>query len=366
MWFNIFDFAMVTAQVIEEVLMAACSARESLRMNITFVRCLRVLRSIRILRGARVLRLVHNLRILVISIQHAASSLAWTVVLLALVIFVCSVWFTQIVTDHEMHNEDTTHSTDLRFYFGSLGSTWMSLYQSVTGGLDWRDAAQPLMSDISPVLGIVFCMYIAFVVLAMMNIVTGVFVDTAMTNSKEDFDLFMKNNISELFGVQPRATGQSQVQTVLHLQDFQNHLDKKVMQEYFKALDVDLSEAKGIFQLLDLNGNGSVDAEEFLSGCMRLRGPAKALELELLMHEVKQVHNEVCILASSMNEMTLTGLVARSPPGSVSDFLHRALSEAPEVLLSPTPTELRVVAAAGTAAAGGQEALQDVEAPFPP
>merc|ERR1712084_73890 len=118
-----------------------------------------------------------------------------------------------------------------------------------------------------------------------------------MTNSKEDFDLFMKNNISEVFGVQPRGTGQTL--HLLHLQDFQNHLDKKVMQEYFKALDVDLSEAKGIFDLLDLTGSGSVDAEEFLSGCMRLRGPAKALELELVMHEVRSVHKDVLLFAAS-------------------------------------------------------------------
>merc|ERR1711920_1086137 len=40
---------------------------------------------------------------------------------------------------------------------------------------------------------------------------------------------------------------------------------------------------------LDLDGSGAIDAEEFLSGCLRLRGPAKALDLALLMREVKQL-----------------------------------------------------------------------------
>merc|ERR1712226_1727207 len=33
----------------------------------------------------------------------------------------------------------------------------------------------------------------------------------------------------------------------------------------------------------------SINAEEFLSGCLRLRGPAKSLDLAILMHEVRRM-----------------------------------------------------------------------------
>merc|ERR1712228_849165 len=64
-------------------------------------------------------------------------------------------------------------------------------------------------------------------------------------------------------------------------------LEVPQMQEFFKAIDVDQSEAKGLFHLLDLDNSGSVSAEEFINGCLRLRGPAKSLDLALLIQEVR-------------------------------------------------------------------------------
>merc|ERR1712032_262363 len=71
--------------------------------------------------------------------------------------------------------------------------------------------------------------------------------------------------------------------------DFEDQLKCPQMQDYFKAIDVDPCEAKGVFKLLDLDDSGSIDAEEFISGCVRLRGPAKALELAVLQHELQRM-----------------------------------------------------------------------------
>jgi hypothetical protein len=68
--------------------------------------------------------------------------------------------------------------------------------------------------------------------------------------------------------------------------DFNSKLSRPEMKTYFKAIDLDPSEARGLFRLLDLDGSGTVNAEEFLNGCLRLRGPAKALDLSLIMLEM--------------------------------------------------------------------------------
>merc|ERR1712194_433196 len=72
-------------------------------------------------------------------------------------------------------------------------------------------------------------------------------------------------------------------------EDFEEKLASDDMQEYFKAINVDVSEAKGFFQLLDVDGGGSLDPEEVVSGCLRLRGQAKAIELSLLMQENRRI-----------------------------------------------------------------------------
>merc|ERR1712014_174358 len=59
----------------------------------------------------------------------------------------------------------------------------------------------------------------------------------------------------------------------------------QTMNEYFKTIDVDPSEAKGLFELLDTDNSGGVDTSEMVNGFLRLRGPAKALDIALLIRE---------------------------------------------------------------------------------
>merc|ERR1719503_323985 len=113
-----------------------------------------------------------------------------------------------------------------------------------------------------------------------MNVVTGVFVESVVENARKEKDLILINNVRELF---------------------QSQLDKPQMQEAFKAINVDCSEARGLFRLLDLDGSGGVNAEEFLSGCLRLRGPAKALDMALLIREVRLMEKKTAKIFSVVN-----------------------------------------------------------------
>merc|ERR1712190_455439 len=73
----------------------------------------------------------------------------------------------------------------------------------------------------------------------------------------------------------------------------EDHLQSEAVQEYFKAIDVDPSEAKHLFEMLDINGSGKIDLEEFLSGCLRMQGPAKALDLLLMTRESRRNDDRV-------------------------------------------------------------------------
>merc|ERR1719265_847187 len=118
-----------------------------------------------------------------------------------------------------------------------------------------------------------------------MNVVTGVFVEAALLSAKQDKDIYMVNHARDLFtALDTDGSGQ------LSWKEFKEQLHTKDMQEYFKAIDVDQSEAKGLFKLLDIRRSGNVDAEAFLSATFRLRGPAKALDLALLMHETRRMN----------------------------------------------------------------------------
>lgn len=53
---------------------------------------------------------------------------------------------------------------------------------------------------------------------------------------------------------------------------------------YFEALELSIDDVWTFFRLLDGDDGQEIDVEEFIYGCMRLRGEAKALDLAKLMH----------------------------------------------------------------------------------
>lgn len=65
------------------------------------------------------------------------------------------------------------------------------------------------------------------------------------------------------------------------------------MLKYFKEVDLDISESQCLFDLLDTNDNGEVTCEDFVIGCIRLRGPAKALDLATLYSLVFKTHQGI-------------------------------------------------------------------------
>eukprot|EP00927_Polykrikos_kofoidii_P042166 TRINITY_DN3601_c0_g2_i1.p1 TRINITY_DN3601_c0_g2~~TRINITY_DN3601_c0_g2_i1.p1 ORF type:complete len:828 (-),score=150.70 TRINITY_DN3601_c0_g2_i1:216-2624(-) len=284
MW-NIFD-ALVAMTSLFDIASRICFPDLSSK-NMSFLRILRLTRIVRITRLIRVLRIVEELRTIVSSIMGSMKSLGWTLVLLFMMIYTVAICVTQLVIDHQisMITSGEVVSPEISHWYGSLFRTILTLYECIASGLSWDEAIVPLIRDISPWVGVVFCFYIAFSIFAMMNVVTGVFVEKAMQHAEEDKEEYLATHISEAF---KRADADDSGEVTW--EEFESRLEAEEMQEYFKAIDVDISEAKGLFKLIDADGSGSIDAVEFISGCMRLRGPAKALEMTLLLHEMNRMH----------------------------------------------------------------------------
>merc|ERR1712110_1334129 len=100
-----------------------------------------------------------------------------------------------------------------------------------------------------------------------MNIFTGVFVESALKSVKDDQDYLMIKNIREL--VETVAHGQHRCDSPMHeptidWDKFQDLLQMPQMRAYLKAIDIDPSEALGLFQLLDLDKSGIFAPDEFM------------------------------------------------------------------------------------------------------
>merc|ERR1719428_304101 len=76
-------------------------------------------------------------------------------------------------------------------YFQDMSTTMLTLFQAVTGGIDWYLLTQALW-EVSPWLSRFFVCYIGFVSFLFMNVVLGLFVEQASHAAKNDLDYLVQ------------------------------------------------------------------------------------------------------------------------------------------------------------------------------
>merc|ERR1712216_929560 len=75
-------------------------------------------------------------------------------------------------------------------------------------------------------------------------------------------------------------------------QEITEHLDSPAVQDFFLSMDIDATDAHALFKLVDLDGSGVLDLTEFLRGCLRLQGPARATDLLLVTSDFRRAFEQ--------------------------------------------------------------------------
>merc|ERR1712048_20549 len=89
-------------------------------------------------------------------------------------------------------------------------------------------------------------------------------------------------------------------------EEFKDQLTNQQMVEYFRCINIDMSEARNIFNILDVHDEGTLSNQEFVAGCLKLRGPARALDLERLSFLTRQ------LALRTTRELTQLSLLVRA------------------------------------------------------
>merc|ERR1711957_448112 len=108
-------------------------------------------------------------------------------------------------------------------------------------------------------MGFFFVVYIAFAVLALMNVVTGVFVQTALQSARDEEDSFMTDQIVNLFEM-----AEHDKSTQITLDEIEESVSDPATMKEWKAIGVGVDDASFLFHLLDVDGHGEVAFDEFL------------------------------------------------------------------------------------------------------
>jgi len=273
---------------------------------------LRAISSLRALRLLRVLRLCNGLQVLLKACQSFASSLCWSMVLLLIFIIVGALVIGNILQDFI---QDQSANLDDRqwiwHHYGTAYRSWLTLYEVTFAG-SWPTRTRPVLDKVSQGFAIFFVFYITVIAFALIRIITAIFLKDTLDAANNDAELQIMENMTR------------REKFVRHLQGIfraiddtgdgmitQERLEKVLsnpkVRAYFQTLDLDITESTALFHLLD-DGDGEVTLHEFISGILRCKGHARAIDQVALHTDIKMLDKKI----SRLGEMLVSSSGRRS------------------------------------------------------
>merc|ERR1712113_804230 len=99
-------------------------------------------------RLARVLVLFGDLRTMVVTCLASLKYLVWVVVLMFFITYTFGVYLTGVVTEHVINagGELPEEQEKLLEYFGTIPSSMLALFETMSEGVHWGELLEPLAS----------------------------------------------------------------------------------------------------------------------------------------------------------------------------------------------------------------------------
>lgn len=300
---NLFDLGLVLLSLVDTFILYQQDGLSATNV----VAGVKTLKMLRIIRVFRVFRFSSALSRVALMIVDSMKSLLWALIMLAIVVYVFAISLTTNAADWiklEVNtgnpnwlelvqtSSDPTMQIMLR-RFGSLSKTAYTLVQAMLGGFNWGEVADVLM-DVDVISPALLLLYVAFTMLAVLNVITGAFVDNALNlaSQQRDFQIEREIESKEQYASQIRAL----FQTIdddgsgdVSRKEIREMLEDATLSAYFRVLGFETTDADLLFKLLDVDDSDTVSMQEFLDGCGRLKGPARNMDVHAILAECRRM-----------------------------------------------------------------------------
>jgi len=277
---------------------------------------LRVVRLVRIAKVIRILRLemFTELVVMVQGIVGGVRTLFWAVVLISIPLYCVCLVMRETAGNLPQSPDTGTES------FATVYESFFTMFRCVVGGDCSTKDGRPVFALLSAAHGrgyaLLYSIVIMFMTFGMFNVIAAIYVENTIAAAKYNA-LIQKHN-----RLQDQAMFNSKVQELLQLLhsvvsrrrsdskgrhieacDMHELAETQITPDLFQELcknarfsaileDLDVSEEDrmGLFDTLDVDGGGTIDLHELISGIAKLRGdPRRAdiIEVGLILRSVQ-------------------------------------------------------------------------------
>jgi len=233
---------------------------------------------------------------MIMSVVGSAVSLFWSLVMLFFFMYLFGLGFTQICASY-MHSQanasglDYKVKTDMQTHFGSVSRSILTLFKACTGGGDW-ETYYSVMEHTGFEGSFGFTAYICFMEIAVLNVLTALFVERAMKFAQPDADDVAREQrrkeLQDNAGLFTliRNADQNRDETIT-LQELTDALSTARTQSHFKLLGLDSDDAIKLWKMMAYaNDAKAVNLLDFVQVYMRMRGTASGVDVQIVMFEM--------------------------------------------------------------------------------
>jgi voltage-gated sodium channel len=275
---NRFDFFLCCVNVLETWIMANNA------MFAKYFRGTMALRSLRIFRVARVLRLFKYFKELWMVLEGLIGSMrmvSWVALLLCVVLSVCSILCRQTIANRGM--VDLSDDFNQGQLFGSMIRSMITLFNIVLLTEDWDNVARPLF-EVDPLFFAPMLVFLFITTFSVFNVIIGVVVDDVLMNQKEDAHMsadqlalkhaeFVWDMYCEFFDLDVNGDGVVDLDEFISSPSIGDAIEMIAAQQHGGKFN-DVPQAlkvsgKELFDCMDINRDGVLNRKEFTRGMIR-------------------------------------------------------------------------------------------------
>eukprot|EP00747_Dinoflagellata_sp_TGD_P005029 gnl/TRDRNA2_/TRDRNA2_112694_c0_seq1.p1 gnl/TRDRNA2_/TRDRNA2_112694_c0~~gnl/TRDRNA2_/TRDRNA2_112694_c0_seq1.p1 ORF type:complete len:616 (-),score=123.17 gnl/TRDRNA2_/TRDRNA2_112694_c0_seq1:21-1868(-) len=296
---NVFDAFLVSIGVLDVWIFGLIGLGGQARI-LTLSRMFKLLRLARILRILRLFRFLKELVLLTQAIVGAMAAMVWSLMLICVVLIIGAMFTTRVIGRDCCEPGATfqnTHGGEWDAWFGTLPRSLFTLFQIMTLE-NWPNIARPAQEQ-SVWLVIFFIVFIMFTNITLMNTVAGVVCENVLCIAareeevqKAEVEKKRKDTcktLREAFAkLDLDRSGSLEFAEVMANPDTHTIIKDALVQMQMSAVDV-----KDLFQVLDVDGSGTITQDEFVDGIMMTPKSPIAVHMLTLRSEVGRISTKL-------------------------------------------------------------------------
>lgn len=160
---------------------------------------------------------------------------------------------------------------------------------AVAQGIDWQVALKPLW-EVSYISVGALLMFVSITILLILNVVTGVFCNTAMESASRDKEVAARNlAATRTFQAKQLKEVFQQMDNLdlnaISIEDLDIAMESTELQHFLESMGISTNDIWTLFLLLDVEEKGVIEIDAFVQGCIGMYGTARSMQMAKVSYE---------------------------------------------------------------------------------